>query len=68
MCSGPISSLTALLNAMAHQHGDPATVWELFWRSELPLRRRLAVAARNIARRLTTPPHDCCGHPGEPGC
>ena len=24
--------------------------------------------AGNILRRVTTPPHDCCGHFGEPGC
>jgi hypothetical protein len=53
---------------MAHDHGDPATAWALFRSSDLPLRRRLAVAAGNIVRRITTPPHDGCGHPGEPGC
>jgi hypothetical protein len=53
---------------MAHDHGDPVTAWQLFRESDLPLHRRLAVAAGNIVRRFTLPPHDCCGHPGEPGC
>jgi hypothetical protein len=53
---------------MAHEHGDPVTAWRLFWTSDLPYGRRLAVAAGNIVRRITTSPHDCCGHPGEPGC
>jgi hypothetical protein len=53
---------------MAHQHGDPMTAWRIFWASELPVHRRLVVVARNVFRRVTTPPHDCCGRPGEPGC
>jgi hypothetical protein len=53
---------------MAHDHGDPATAWRIFWTSDLPFHRRFAVAAGNIVRRVTTPPHDCCGRPGEPGC
>jgi hypothetical protein len=35
--------------------------------SELPLPRRVAVAARNIARRVTLR-QTCCGHRGQPGC
>jgi hypothetical protein len=53
---------------MRHDHGDPMTFWRIFATSDLPLHRRLAVAARNVMRRVTTPPHDCCGRPGEPGC
>ena len=53
---------------MAHEHGDPVTAWRIFWTSDLPFRRRLAVAARNLRTRITTPPHNCCGRPGEPGC
>jgi hypothetical protein len=53
---------------MARDHGDPVTAWGLFWTSDLPVHRRLAVAARNVIRRVTTPPRDCCGRPGEPGC
>jgi hypothetical protein len=53
---------------MGHDHGDPVTAWRLFRSSHLPLYRRLAVAAGNILRRVTTPPHDCCGRFGEPGC
>lgn len=53
---------------MAGQHGDPATAWQLFWSSDLPFWERLSVAARNMLRRVTTAPHDCCGHAGEPGC
>ena len=36
-------------------------------RGEWPLTRRLAVAARNYARRVQLR-QACCGHPGEPGC
>ncbi|HAF09438.1 MAG TPA: hypothetical protein DCK98_05075 [Chloroflexi bacterium] len=50
------------------EHRDPVTAWRLFWTSDLPLHRRLVVAAGNVMRRFTTPPHDCCGRPGEPGC
>ncbi|HEX4743538.1 MAG TPA: hypothetical protein VFW12_02580 [Candidatus Limnocylindria bacterium] len=32
-----------------------------------PLTQRLAIAARNYARRFTLR-QACCGHPGEPGC
>jgi hypothetical protein len=49
-------------------HGDLVTAWRLFWMSDLPPHRRLVVAAGNILRRFKTPPHDCCGRPGEPGC
>lgn len=68
MCSGESSSVTPLLNAMDKDHGDPVTAWRIFWSSELPFHRRLVVAARNVGRRITTLPHDCCGRPGEPGC
>ncbi|HXG42954.1 MAG TPA: hypothetical protein VNL95_09570 [Dehalococcoidia bacterium] len=36
--------------------------------SDLPLWRRLAVALRNLARRLGAPPRNCCGRYGQPGC
>jgi hypothetical protein len=49
-------------------HGDPVTAWRIFWSSELPFHRRLVAVARNMGRRIVTPPHDCCGRPGEPGC
>jgi len=68
MCSGETSSLTALLNAMSLDRGDPVTAWRLFWSSELPLHERILAVVRNMGRRITTPPHDCCGRPGEPGC
>jgi hypothetical protein len=51
-----------------HEHGDPLTAWRLFRESELPLARRLGVAAANLLRRAVRSPHDCCGRPGEPGC
>ncbi len=35
--------------------------------SDLSYVRRTAVALANLARRAR-PPHDCCGHPGHPGC
>ncbi|HLZ48680.1 MAG TPA: hypothetical protein VKR80_08540 [Candidatus Limnocylindria bacterium] len=34
----------------------------------LPVHRLATVAAGNLLRRIWTPPHDCCGRPGEPGC
>jgi len=53
---------------MADDHGDPVTAWRLIWSSELPVHRRFAAFVRNMGRRIVTPPHDCCGRPGEPGC
>ncbi|MHB8630671.1 MAG: hypothetical protein ACYC9W_01940 [Candidatus Limnocylindria bacterium] len=50
------------------EHGGPVTSWRIFWASDLPVGRRLAVAVANVLRRVTTPPHACCGRPGEPGC
>jgi hypothetical protein len=68
MCSDESSSVTSQFSAMADDHGDAVTAWRLFRSSDLPVHRRLAVAAGNILRRVTTPPHDCCGRFGEPGC
>jgi hypothetical protein len=54
---------------MDHDHGDPVTAWHIFWTSDLPFHRRLAVTAGNVIRRFRTwPPSECCGRPGEPGC
>jgi hypothetical protein len=36
-------------------------------RGDMPLSRRLAVAANNYRRRFVLR-QACCGHPGEPGC
>ncbi|HEY8825020.1 MAG TPA: hypothetical protein VIP07_09055 [Candidatus Limnocylindria bacterium] len=38
-----------------------------FRASEIPLRRRLLVTARNLTRRAALR-QGCCGHDGEPGC
>jgi hypothetical protein len=38
-----------------------------FRRSEIPLPRRVAIAARNLSLRLILR-RTCCGHDGEPGC
>jgi hypothetical protein len=43
------------------------TAWRNFWRSELSFVERCAAAARNNAIKVRTG-HNCCGHPGEPGC
>lgn len=53
---------------MAHHHGDAATAWRIFRTSDLPYRRRVPLAILNLLRRIWTPPHDCCGRPGEVGC
>jgi hypothetical protein len=44
--------------------GNWITNWD---RSDLPLPRRVQVAARNLALRLVRR-ETCCGHDGEPGC
>lgn len=53
---------------MRREHGTIPQAVRNVLASQLPLRRRLALAARNGLRRLGPPPADCCGHPGEPGC
>ena len=51
-----------------HDHGDVGGFFANLRRSDLPLHRRAILMVANLARRVTTPPHDCCGRPGEPGC
>jgi len=37
-------------------------------RTPMPLRRKVLLLVRNLARRIVPRPATCCGHPGEPGC
>ena len=53
---------------MHDDHGDVAGFWVNVRASDLPIHRRALRTVANLLRRVTTPPHDCCGRPGEPGC
>jgi len=53
---------------MHDEPGDVGGFWANLRASDLPIHRRAIVAAGNLLRRVTTPPHDCCGRPGDPGC
>lgn len=39
-----------------------------FRESELPLHRKLSVAAANYWRKVKGGGQECCGNPGQPGC
>lgn len=53
---------------MAAEHGTPAGLVRNFFRSSIPLPRRIVIALRNTLRRVWPRPATCCGHYGEPGC
>jgi len=55
------------LKAM-RERGDIYWFFANIRRSDLALHRRVMRTIANLARRVPTPPHDCCGRPGEPGC
>ncbi|TMC79353.1 MAG: hypothetical protein E6J15_01045 [Chloroflexi bacterium] len=55
------------LPVAASRRGSLAVFFANFRASEIPLPRRLVVAARNLARRAVLR-QGCCGHDGEPGC
>ena len=46
---------------------SPAASWRNFWRSDMPLPKRVAVAMRNNLIKARTR-KQCCGNLGEPGC
>jgi len=49
------------------RRGSIVVFFANFRASEIPLPRRLAITARNLARRAALR-QGCCGHDGEPGC
>jgi hypothetical protein len=51
----------------AHRRGDLGRAIRNFTDSEIPLPRRVVVAARNLWVRVALR-QTCCGHDGEPGC
>lgn len=48
-------------------HPSPRTAWRNFRESDLPLPRRLRVAAANELWKVRHR-QSCCGHYGQPGC
>jgi hypothetical protein len=50
-----------------HRHGTLTRAVRNFTESDIPLPRRILVAARNVWLRVALR-QACCGHDGEPGC
>ena len=52
---------------MSDDQSSPATSWRNFWRSDMPLPKRVRTAWRNNLIKMRTR-KSCCGNHGEPGC